>query len=57
MLKTIIIFILTIIILLQFFHYHTPDIDKIRETLISKGLPTPAFASARELQNILAKYG
>jgi hypothetical protein len=32
------------------------NIDNIREALISKGLPTPAFASKKELQSILDKY-
>lgn len=30
--------------------------DKIRSELTSKGLPTPAFASMKQLQNILKNY-
>jgi hypothetical protein len=30
--------------------------DKIRSELASKGLPTPAFASMKQLQNILKNY-
>lgn len=32
------------------------NIDQIREALIKKGLPTPAFANKKELKYILDNY-
>lgn len=58
--NTNLLFLLIIICLIMYVIFNNMpigmSIDEIREALIKKGLPTPAFANKKELKYILDNY-